>query len=707
MHKQPLSFGISLRYVLKVLSPFFIACLLFLQGQKAKAQAMDSVAYGIRLDTLTVRAWGTARPLLRTASAVSVVQVVDLERDQQMHIAPVLNRVAGVFMQSSNLTTNRLTIRGIGSRTLYGTSKIKAYWKDIPLSTAEVSTQIEDLDLSTIGQIEIIKGPSSSLYGAGLGGTLLLTPVPVKNGETQLSQQNTVGSFGFLRSVTHVNSATDKLSLHLNYSLNQWDGYRQNNEMHRENVNVFGQIQLSDKQSIHFMGTSIDLKAFIPSSINRETYLNNPRAAATNWLNARGFEDYNRKLLGISYANQINERFAIKGSLFGSSLKNYEPRPFNILQEDLQSMGFRTSIQYRTKIATKILHTNLGSEVFFEQYDWQTYQIIERQKGEQLSNQSENRSYGNFFVQNRLQWNEDIDIEAGLNLNRSRYSRNLVLDAVMAGEDAYRFRTILSPRLAINYSVDSNLSLFTSASHGFSPPSVQETLDPDGQINPSIQPEQGWNIELGSRASLMSGKLFLDLVVYRMRVFDLLVARRTSEDQFVGLNAGSSIHRGLELSLQYLLTKAGSRVSVQTFLATDFNAHRFEDFIDGEENYSNNDLTGVPNSIINVGMDFKDQSGLYGNLNYQYVGSMPMSDDNKLYTTSYALWNLKLGFKKILYKSRLHLDLSSGVMNVLDEKYASQILINATAFGNAEPRYYYPGLPRNSYMNLKLSYNFF
>lgn len=674
---------------------------------KTSGQTTDSVSYGLQLDTLTIRAWGTARPLLQTASAVSVIQAVELERDQEIHIAPVLNRVAGVFMQSSNLTTNRLTIRGIGSRSLFGTAKIKAYWNEIPLSTAELSTQIEDLDLSTIGKVEVLKGPASSLYGAGLGGTVLLSSVDIKKNASLISQQSSVGSFGLLRSVTQLATSSSNFSLNLNYIHNQWDGFRQNNSMSRDNLNIFGKVKLSDSQTLQFIATAIDLKAFIPSSINRDTYLTNPRAAATNWLNAQGFEDYDRTLLGLSYTNSISDRLEFKGSVFGSVFENYELRPFNILQEDLQSIGFRTTLSYSTKIAGKNLQSYIGSEIFLEQYDWQTFQINERQQGDLLSNQNEKRSYGNFFIQQRLEWNERLHIDAGLNINRSRYDRSLLAGntTTTTNDSRYRFQTMLSPRLAFNYRIRPNLSVFTSASHGFSPPTVQETLDPDGQINPAIQPEQGWNVELGTRGSLLSGRFFFDVVAYRMKVFDLLVARRTAADQFIGLNAGSSIHQGLELSMQYQLTQQGSAFFIQSFFTATLNAHRFEDFIDGEQDYSNNALTGVPDQIYNAGIDFTHKLGLYGNVNYQYVDSMPMRDDNSLFSESYNVLNVKLGYKTTLF-NRLQIDLNSGIMNVFDEKYASQILINATAFGNAQPRYYYPGLPRNSYLSLKLGYDF-
>jgi len=65
-------------------------------------------------------------------------------------------------------------------------------------------------------------------------------------------------------------------------------------------------------------------------------------------------------------------------------------------------------------------------------------------------------------------------------------------------------------------------------------------LTPDGNINPEITPEKGWNFELGSRGKIAS-KLTYELTLYSMRIRDLLVARRVGEDQFVGLNAGKKI----------------------------------------------------------------------------------------------------------------------------------------------------------------------
>jgi iron complex outermembrane receptor protein len=60
------------------------------------------------------------------------------------------------------LNTNRITI-GIGARTL-GTTRIKTYLDNIPLTNPEGESSIEDIDLETIGKIEIIKAQCDKFW---------------------------------------------------------------------------------------------------------------------------------------------------------------------------------------------------------------------------------------------------------------------------------------------------------------------------------------------------------------------------------------------------------------------------------------------------------------------------------------------------------------------------------------------------------------
>src|SRR5690606_31261859 len=97
--------------------------------------------------------------------------------------------------------------------------------------------------------------------------------------------------------------------------------------------------------------------------------------------------------------------------------------------------------------------------------------------------------------------------------------------------------------------------------------------------------------------------------------------------------------------------------------------------------------------------------GFYGNINFQYVGSIPMNDSNSLYSDNYKLTNVKVGYQ-LAITQKLRANVFYGLDNIFDEKYASQILINAPSFGSAPARYYYPGNPVNYYAGINVNYNF-
>lgn len=659
----------------------------------------------LALHEVIINAFQSEKSLLKTPGAITLLTKQDITRDNELQLAPVLNRVAGVFMQSGTLTTNRITIRGIGARSLFQTAKIRAYWNEIPLTSGEGTTDLEDIDLSLLGRIELIKGPAASMYGAGLGGTILLHSARAEYKQTEFSQQAMIGSFGLQRFVSSFKTGSDKSNFHLNYNHTFSEGWRENNQTERKSLNALGDIATGENQHLHFLVAWINLKAFIPSAIDSLTLAQNPRAAAANWAAAQGFEDYDKLMLGLAYSYEIKPNWELKASSFTSFRSSYEPRPFNILRESDQRVGFRGHLSHSTEGQKWRLENTLGAEYFKEWYNWQTYRISNRVRGAILSDNQETRDYYNFFAQSKLSVGSKWQIDAGINLNRTDY---VVNDFFLEdGEDIsgnYTFNNVLSPRLAINYLLQKNKSVFVSVGHGFSPPSVAETLTPNGQINPNIRPERGWNYELGSRGTLLKDRLQYDAVLYWMFVSDLLVARRTAEDAFVGINAGKTWHRGLELSLNYALSKANQAIDLQGFATYSLNDYTFQDFIEGDNDFSGNVLTGVPTQVFNAGIDAHSKWGFYGNLNFQFVDEMPIRDDNTLFTEAYQLWNLKLGFQRN-FKNGLGFDLNAGIQNLFDVAYVSQVLVNATAPSGVLPRYYYPGLPRNYFLGLKLSYN--
>ena len=667
------------------------------------------------LNEIIINANHIPTTLKKSVSTTNIITKKNIELGNDINISQVLNRIPGVFMQSGVLNTNRLTIRGIGSRNLFGTSKIRAYFKDIPLTNGSGETNIEDFELNTISQINITKGATSSAFGAGLGGTIQLTPINGYLNQTNINSEITFGSFGLFKSTLNFNHGTSKNSFRGIYSNTNSDGFRDNNDYNRKTFTLTSDHFINDKNELTFLGSYIDLKAFIPSSVNQDTFDNNPQSAAFTWSQSQGFEDSQRGIFGLSWNHTYNSRLNQITSVFNSFRNGYEPRPFNILDENTFAFGIRSRLLGDFQIFEKPLKYTIGGEYFKDNYQSQTFQNLYQDfpvgtgsvQGIELSNFKQDRNYFNLFFEINYELSEKTTLVAGLNYNQTAYNLEDNFPVSINNPDQsgqFDFNGILSPKIGLSFLISNDISLYSSISQGFSPVSLEETLLPDGQINTDLEPETGWNYEVGTRGGIFDNKLQFNIAAYRLDVRNLLVARRTSQEEFIGVNAGQTLHDGLELSLNSTLIN-NEILSVNGFFNYSINNYKFEDFIDGDNDFSGNDLTGVPSEIINIGVDFTTKIGFYGNINFQYVGRQPITDNNSLYSNNYNLINMKIGFKKSI-SEKLTFNLFYGLDNIFDEKYASQILINATGFGGNQPRYFYPGNPVNYYTSLNINYQF-
>ena len=618
-------------------------------------------------------------------------------------------------MQSGALNTNRLTIRGIGSRNLFGTSKIRAYFKDIPLTNGSGETNIEDFELNTISQINISKGATSSIYGAGLGGTIQLTPTNANLNETSGNSEFAFGSFGLFKSTLNFNHGTSKHSFRGVYSNTNSDGYRDNNNYDRQTFTLASNHFINERNELTFLGSYVDLKAFIPSSINEDTFINNPSAAAFTWRQSQGFEDSQRGIFGVTWNHTYKSDLKQVTSVFTSFRNGYEPRPFNILDENTFAYGIRSRLLGNIQLFEKPLNYTFGGEYFKDNYKSKTFENLYQDfppgtgsvQGNQLSNFEEDRNYYNLFFEVNYELSNKTTLVVGLNYNQTSYDLDDRFPVSVSNPDQsgiFNFDGIFSPKIGLSYLASKNINIYSSISQGFSPISLEETLLPGGQINTDLEPETGWNYEIGTRGTLLNSKLQFSIALYRLDVRNLLVARRTAQDQFIGINAGQTLHDGLELDLSSNLIDK-EKFKLNAFFNYSLNNYKFEDFVDGDNDFSGNDLTGVPSDILNAGLDFNSKIGVYGTINFQYVGQQPITDSNSLYSDSYNLTNIKIGFQKSI-SEKLKLNVFYGLDNVFDEDYASQILINARSFGGSQPRYFYPGNPVNYYTGLNINYMF-
>jgi iron complex outermembrane recepter protein len=320
------------------------------------------------LEEVEVEAFNRSRRLVDVPGSLSMISPRQILTEQPVTIVPLLNQAPGVFAHSGALNTSRITIRGIGARVPYATGKVRAYFNNIPLTNGSGISMVEDLDPSAMERIEIIKGPATSAYGAGLGGTILITARKPGLHPHQVSNNFRAGSWDLLRNTFSIDTQTGNTGISLQYNHTQSNGYRQNNQYNRNGITAIARSVPGANTDITFLFVYTSLKAHIPSSIDSNTFVSRPRAAAANWLQTRGYEDYNKLLAGISAEHNFTPSFSANLSLFSTLFEEKEMRPFDVLNEDRFSGGTRLKLKWSGSIPNGNYQILGGSELFLRKF---------------------------------------------------------------------------------------------------------------------------------------------------------------------------------------------------------------------------------------------------------------------------------------------------------------------------------------------------
>ncbi|HAC58337.1 MAG: TonB-dependent receptor [Parvibaculum sp.] len=143
--------------------------------EEQPAQEQTAAPKATQLDAVTSTATRTPTAIRDVAGTVSVITAEELERRNAHRMQDIVRYEPGVSVgdNSSRAGSGNFTIRGIGgNRVLVLVDGLPT--PDFPVtSTASGSYTRDFVDLESMKRVEIIRGPSSALYGSdGLGGTV-------------------------------------------------------------------------------------------------------------------------------------------------------------------------------------------------------------------------------------------------------------------------------------------------------------------------------------------------------------------------------------------------------------------------------------------------------------------------------------------------------------------------------------------------------
>src|SRR5690554_3360185 len=651
-------------------------------SQQHTYQEADST---IRLGEVVVNAYQVNTRQHQLPGSISLLAGEEIERGDGNSFANILHAMPGIYMHSGTYATSRIVIRGVGSRTPYNTNRIKAYLNDIPITSSDGSSTPEDIDLGGIARMEVIKGPASALYGSGLGGNInLYTPQGGGDSGSALLQY---GSFKTLKAAAGGNMQHNNLQIGGQMSHLRSDGHRENNRLRRTTLLSSGRWR-QPSWSLSYTLLLIDMNAQIPSSVGKTLYETSPESAAVNWKAVEGFKEYQRAIAGITLTNRLADNWSNRLTLFGRWADSYERRPFNNLDDGTAGGGIRNRLNYHSEKFDLLL----GAEWLSDSYRW----MLDLEN-EMINRNRERRHQGNLFGMVYWRPAERWNISLGGAVNSIRYRLTDQFPDNGDQSGSRNFPLIFSPRVGINYAPSSALALYASVGHGFSMPSPEETLLPEGDINRELEPEQGMQYETGIRLNLFNSATQLEASLYLINLSNLLVTKRLTEDIFTGINAGRTRHAGLELMWrQQLFDHPSFPGSLMMHANYTWSRNRFIAFTDNDERYDGNNLPGIPAHMTQAGLLWQPLPQFSVEAQLQQIGTQYIDDANSLTHEGYFLGNMKASWRIFAGRSG-DATLFAGVNNLTNTHYAPMLTVNAVAFGTAEPRYYCPGMPRHYY----------
>jgi iron complex outermembrane receptor protein len=675
---------------------FLYPICLLLAMQECIAQNTDSLVS--TLSTVEVKAYGKLRKLRDVPAAVGFVDRQTLERFSSGSLVMAVSTVPGVRMEERSPGSYRFNIRGSSLRAPFGVRNVKVYYNDIPFTDPGGQTFLNGLGYYNFGSMEILKGPGSSLYGAGTGGVLLIESMAAGEQPGAMAEYTT-GSFG-LRNV-YASLATGNAE-HLNrvgFQHQVSEGYRFHSALQRDVLTWTGQHRLSENQSLkttflyshHWYETP---GALTKSEFERDPRLSRPAAGGfPSAEGARAAVTQKTFLAGVNYTQQLNAAFSNQSVAYGAFTELRNPAIRNFGRSTEPHVGGRTAFNYKKNFAGADLLLSVGGE-------WQqgfTNSTVFKNKGgnaDSLQTEDEIRVRQSFlFLQSNLTvggW----ELTAGASLNGSLLRFRRAFPTPLP-EMRRTLSDQLTPRVAISRRL-SNATIYASVSKGFSPPSSSELLPSGSAINLTLDAENGTNYDVGARGTLFS-HLTYDINAFYFRLKNTIVQRRDAGGGEFFINAGRTAQKGVESSLTYSLFFRNPFLrSANFWLNHTYHDFRYREFKQLSNDFSGKALPGVAPHTVAGGLDLSSRKGLTLTLTYYQSSRIALNDANTDYASPYRLLGTRLSFSPV-WQRGASLRLSLGADNLLDQRFSLGNDINA--FGG---RYFNAATRRNYYVMLSL-----
>ena len=650
------------------------------------------------LDEIVVTATRVESAVRDVARSISVVQKDRIQNAaQQLGLDEALAGVPGLYMQNRyNFSQDlRIAMRGFGTRSSFGVRGIKILVDNIPETLPDGQAQVDSIDLGSAERIEVLRGPASSLYGNASGGVISVVS-ELGGSKPYVEGKLAAGELGYQKYQVKAAGQFNSVDYLFNASHQDFDGYRTHSSSSSNLVNSKVRWNINDGDSLTIAFNQTDQPdEQDPGGVDVVQAQADPQSARARNILFNAGEKLSQQRLGLVYQT---DRFS--GDLL---VRNYYVwRDFaNRLPfvgggaVDLDRFFYGTGAQYSLSgLGSGRLILTIGFDVDRQDDVRRRFDNNQGVLGNLVFDQQEQVDSAGIYVQGQYKISTAWSINAGLRFDDLQYT---VTDRLLSdGDDSGRRNfSEVSPSVSLSYRAGSS-TIFASYSSSFETPTTTELANPDGSggFNQTVDPQLADSYELGWRGA--NRKLGYEFAVFKIDLEDELIPFELAA--FPGRtfysNAGSSSRFGVEMAMSWAL---GSRLSADvSYTWSEFELDSFVD--DNGDNFSGNELPGLPRHFGYVGLHYESEKGLSGTLESVYSGKLFANTSNTVSVPGYAVANLRVShkYRQGSWEFRPYL----GINNLFGKRYNNNIRINA--FGG---RFYEPAPTRNYYAGIVVRFD--
>ncbi|WP_265911685.1 TonB-dependent receptor PqqU [Erwinia billingiae] len=711
-------------------SAFLLTPLFFLQPALTYAESTvaqstsDSTSEG----SLMVIKQRSGLSELDTPAAVSVVSGDDLRNSTaQVNLSESLGSVPGLQIQNrQNYAQDlQLSVRGFGSRSMYGVRGVRVYVDGIPATMPDGQGQTSNIDINSIDKVEVLRGPYSALYGNASGG--------VVNIDTQTGSQPTTltagtyyGSYGSWRNSVKASGSTGD-GTHagdVNYTISgsrfTTNGYRDHSGTQKNLGNAKLGVRIDDVSTLTLMLNSVSVDANDPGGLTRAEWKDNPRQSPRgDTYNTRKSLDQTQ--VGLRYQREMSDNDQLTLTTWHGErhTTQYQSIPYAPQQKAGYPGGVIVLERKYSGVDTRWKHQDqLGSVPFSliggldyetmteRRQGFQNYNLVNGvpefgEKGEQRRNEKNVMWNLDPYLQTSWDLTPKWTLDAGMRYSTVSFDSTDYYVTSGNGDDSgsKRYHKLL-PMGSLNYAVTDAWNVYLSAGRGFETPTINELSyrSVDGSqtgLNLGLKPSTSDTVELGSKTRIGYG--MLTAAIFQTNTDNELVVADSSNGRSVYKNAGKTRRQGVEMSFDQQFAENWQMKMAWTYLDATYRNSTCDD--SGSCTPSGNRLPGVAKNMGYASLAWAPEQGWHAGADVRYMGSIQADDENDAKAPSYTVVGLSTGYK--FGWDKWSLDLFSRVDNLFDKAYVGSVIVNE---GNG--RYYEPAPGRNYGVGASLSYSF-